>query len=594
MVYLLLSILVIGLVLLLFVEKNNKKNHDKTNMSQQLVSPNFAKNPKSEEDLMLEEDPLVTEFIQSNFPDRGSPKGTILNNQYVVEGILGEGGMGKVYLCRNLKLGNLWAVKYIPKIEGIRNSSIVAEEDILKKLNHTYLPQIVDIFKDENGTYLVESYIEGVSLDKKMKLEGPFNEEEVLNWLSHLTDVLMYLHGIKPHPIIYSDMKPSNVMITPDNKAVLIDFGVSMEFKEKSIISLREETVAITAKFAAPEQFEGYADTRTDLYSLGVMSFYLLTGTFPKVDEGFARQTKKVSKELLKVLEKCCQREMKNRYQGIEELKLDLDRIKESKKEEGNSFSLFKGKGSYQPPLDYKKIIAIMAPEATGKTITAVNLAWYFSQKKIKTILIDADLEKKDVYYYFNKDFANCLASASKDGKATTPIEINRYLSIYSEHRDVKLSLTREQLSNLILRSKEEAQVVLVDIGTKLEENVLRDLLALVDHRLLVVDQRMNTLNRMPNKLYLDGLKELKVDLLINRYSDDVYVKRKNIKHLFKDVEVNHGGYFNIDINQIFTVTDDYLSILKALEERRPPITVAGNKFKADIVNLARHYYHGV
>jgi serine/threonine protein kinase len=249
-------------------------------------------------------------------------QGRIIKDKYLVEKRLGKGGMGSVYLCKNLELDNYWALKFIPKSE---NMQLLAEEEILKKLNHISLPKIVDVFYDEAGTYIIETYIEGESLKDKIERESYFTEETVADWAKQLSEVLIYLHNMKPYPIIYRDMKPSNIMVTDYNKVVLVDFGISTQSKDAGKSG---SPVALTKNYAAPEQMKGQFDVRTDIYSLGITMYQLLTGNLPENrDENISIRSKGISNELKSIVEKCLKYNPKDRYQNAEELRNDLDQI---------------------------------------------------------------------------------------------------------------------------------------------------------------------------------------------------------------------------------------------------------------------------
>ncbi len=256
-------------------------------------------------------------------------EGEILKGKYKIEKLLGEGAMGRVYLCRNIELGNLWAVKHIYNSD--KKVYLLAEIEILKKLNHISLPKIVDIIEDETGTYIVESFIEGVNLRKKLINEGPFDEELVVDWGKQICEALKYLHNMKPHPIIYRDMKPSNIIITDDNRAIIVDFGISKEFKKDDA---RDKVIAGTPDYAAPEQLTqgGSTDQRTDIYSLGVTLYFLLTGQVLKKDVQSLREFRKdISSELDAIIQKCIKKDISERYQSAEELKKALDNIRDVK-----------------------------------------------------------------------------------------------------------------------------------------------------------------------------------------------------------------------------------------------------------------------
>ncbi|HVA68963.1 MAG TPA: serine/threonine-protein kinase [Candidatus Binataceae bacterium] len=210
--------------------------------------------------------------------------GTILQNRYVIERLLGGGGMGMVYLARDQRLANRnCAVKemvdhFIDQQQRIEaNEYFAREADTLAQLKHPSIPGINDRFDDLNRHYLVMEYVEGRNLEEEMAARaGPLPEGLVVDIARQLCDVLAYLHGSVP-PIIYRDMKPSNVMLTPKGKAMLVDFGIARLFK-----SARKGTMIGTLGFAPPEQYQGMVDPRSDLYSLGATLHYCLTNRDPE------------------------------------------------------------------------------------------------------------------------------------------------------------------------------------------------------------------------------------------------------------------------------------------------------------------------
>lgn len=247
---------------------------------------------------------------------------------YEVLSTLGQGGMGCVYLVRHLRLGTLWALKEIYKTRG-EQIDLLAEANMLKRLSHPALPRIVDIYEDEDSIYIVEDYIEGVSLDKRLQEQGNFAESQIRLWADELCDVLRYIHEQKPNPIIYRDMKPSNIMVTPDNKVKLIDFGIAREFKQEST----GDTAKLgTMGYAAPEQYgTAQSDARTDIYSLGVTLYHAVTGKSPMAAPYELRPIREWDAELSEGLEyiilKCTKNNPDERYQSISELQYDLKNI---------------------------------------------------------------------------------------------------------------------------------------------------------------------------------------------------------------------------------------------------------------------------
>lgn len=253
---------------------------------------------------------------------------SIFEGKYKILGCLGSGGMGSVYVAEHIRLGNKWAVKEtIKKPES--KVDFLAEVNILKNLEHPLLPRIIDIFEDDKAIYIVEDYVEGESLDKYLSINKRAPEKKVLEWAKSLCEGLKYLHNQKPHPIIYRDMKPDNIMLKPDGNIKLIDFGIAREYKKTAT----NDTIAIgTRGYAAPEQYgASQTDERTDIYSLGVTLYHLVTGLSPNEPPYEIQPIRKIDRNLSYGLEyiisKCTQADPRKRYQSIEELIFDIDRI---------------------------------------------------------------------------------------------------------------------------------------------------------------------------------------------------------------------------------------------------------------------------
>ena len=250
------------------------------------------------------------------------------NDTYEIKSIIGKGGMSTVYLAEHKRLHTRWAMKEVRKQQGTR-FDFLAESNILKRLQHPMLPRIVDIFEDRDCIYIVEDFVEGITLDGLLKRQKKVDEPQGLQWLRDLCGVLTYLHGQRPHPIIYRDMKPSNIMLQPDGSLKLIDFGIAREYKQES----NADTTYIGTKgYAAPEQFgKAQTDARTDIYSLGVTMYHLLTGKSPYEPPYQFVPVRQLVPELSHgieyILNKCVQSEPADRYQTVDELVDDLDHI---------------------------------------------------------------------------------------------------------------------------------------------------------------------------------------------------------------------------------------------------------------------------
>ena len=261
--------------------------------------------------------------------------GSLVDGKYKILNKVGQGGMSVVYLAMNEKANKQWAVKEVRK-DGIKDfevvkQGLVAETDILKKLNHPNLPSIIDVIDTDDSFIIIMDYIQGNSLNKALDEYGAQPQENVIEWAKQLCDVLGYLHTRNP-AIIYRNMKPANIMLKPDGNITLIDFGTAREFKEKN---LADTTCLGTVGYAAPEQFGGMGqtDARTDIYCLGATLYHLVTGMNPcepPYDMYPIRQINPtLSSGLERIIAKCTQRNPADRYQSAAELMYALEHYEE-------------------------------------------------------------------------------------------------------------------------------------------------------------------------------------------------------------------------------------------------------------------------
>jgi len=255
--------------------------------------------------------------------------GTVIDGKYEILKEIGRGGMSIVYLAMDKHLNKQWAVKEIRKKGSGKNDEIVvnsllAEANMMKKLDHPSLPRIVDIIDNGITIYVVMDYIEGESLDKILNEYGAQPEEMVVNWAKQLCDALSYLHSQKPS-IIYRDMKPANVMLKPEGNIKIIDFGIAREYKEQN---LADTTVLGTKGYAPPEQYSGQTDPRSDIFALGMTMHHLLTGVDPRNGEPYApvRQwNPELSEGIEIIIDRCVEPAAENRYQSCADLLYDLE-----------------------------------------------------------------------------------------------------------------------------------------------------------------------------------------------------------------------------------------------------------------------------
>lgn len=259
--------------------------------------------------------------------------GSLIDGKYRVLRKVGQGGMSVVYMALNERANKTWAIKEVRK-DGTSNFDVVrqgliVETDMLKKLDHPHLPSIIDVIDGDGSFLIVMDYIEGKTLGDLLKEFGAQTQDSVIDWAKQLCDVLGYLHSRKP-PIIYRDMKPSNVMLKPDGNVVLFDFGTAREYK---IASLEDTTCLGTRGYAAPEQYGGHGqtDARTDIYCLGATMYHLLTGHNPGEPPyemyPIREWNPQLSVGMESIILKCTQNNPVDRYQSCAELMYDLQNL---------------------------------------------------------------------------------------------------------------------------------------------------------------------------------------------------------------------------------------------------------------------------
>jgi serine/threonine protein kinase len=209
------------------------------------------------------------------------PEDTILVNRYRIDGLLAHGGMGAIYRAFDTNLSTPVAIKENFFQTPHRVAQFKQEALILARLRHPALPRVIHHFSFEGQQYLVMDFVEGENLWEMIKRQGkPLNEPDALNYMVQVCQAVSYLHQQTP-PIIHRDIKPQNIKVTPQGKAVLVDFGIAREFEGQDS---RTEAGArgATPGFSPPEQFSAKGTTpASDVYALGATLYALLTGKKP-------------------------------------------------------------------------------------------------------------------------------------------------------------------------------------------------------------------------------------------------------------------------------------------------------------------------
>lgn len=259
--------------------------------------------------------------------------GKILKNRYELLTELGRGGMSTVYLARDMNLGSYWAVKQMKNNASNELFAFKQEVELLAGLSHPDIPRIVDRIEDYEDYYVVMDFVDGVSLSKKLVAEGPVDEETLVNWGKMLCSILDYLHTVRANPIVYRDMKPDNIILSPSGRVKLLDFGIAKECVRGAVD--KGECYG-TRGYAAPEQYKSGSnilDERTDIYSLGCTMFYLVTGQVPGKAPNACPPVRTINSNLSEgiqyIIAKATQDEPDKRYQSCKEMINDLEHITE-------------------------------------------------------------------------------------------------------------------------------------------------------------------------------------------------------------------------------------------------------------------------
>lgn len=302
-------------------------------------------------------------------------EGSKLQNRYVIEGILGIGGMSVVYRGRDLRFKDVvrhCAIKEMyqrspdSQTRMLNLKHFEREAGLLATLNHPAIPKVYDFFEENSRLYLVQELVPGKDLETLLDEEGkPFEEARVAGWAIQICDVLSYLHSHKPEPIVFRDMKPSNVLLTPEERIVLVDFGIARLIDPNE----RKGTMIGTEGYAPPEQYRGMAEPQGDIYALGASMHHLLTNNDPRLETPFTfheRPIRKlnpaISEDLESMVSKSLEYDMSARWANAEEFKQALLDIS------GVNRAVASSMGGAQ-----------IAPPRTGYGSQTTELVWEFT-----------------------------------------------------------------------------------------------------------------------------------------------------------------------------------------------------------------------
>lgn len=233
---------------------------------------------------------------------------------------LGKGGSGEVFLARHNKLSSLCAIKRISKKHPL-HEQLLHEAVILKNLSHPCIPVIYDFEEDDEYSYIIEQYMEGIILSDYLKIEGRLKEAFILSVGISICDLFLYLYSLND-PVLYLDLNPGNIILK-DNSVKLIDFGACV-YKNRA--EVRKFSLG-TRGFAAPElKTKAAPDEKSDVYAIGALLHAMIMGGASDYKESIGDKAaeKFYSKELLHILKKSLRHQAVLRYPTVALLKKKL------------------------------------------------------------------------------------------------------------------------------------------------------------------------------------------------------------------------------------------------------------------------------
>lgn len=260
------------------------------------------------------------QYITTVLKNTDFPKELI--EKYHVDECISVSNTSEVYLIKN----RISHQKYILKIiKSLKSKGDLNEESLLKILKHKGIPELIEHYTNGKYQFIIKTYFEGLSLYDYVMNQGGLDIKEVFHITEQLLDILSYLH-IQSPPIINRDIKPQNIIYTPEKEVKLIDFDIARQFRQEE----RYDTVYLgTRDYAPPEQF-GFCQTdqRTDIYSIGMLMFFLLTGH----TEIKSIDTHIQGNKIKKLIEKCTAFSPKERYANVNQLRKAITYIKDTKR----------------------------------------------------------------------------------------------------------------------------------------------------------------------------------------------------------------------------------------------------------------------
>jgi hypothetical protein len=415
--------------------------------------------------------------------------GQFYGQRYKIVMPIGKGGMGRVYLAEDTRLGGKTRALKLMRPMADEARSFLLEAQLLSELDHPHLPGIVDYFPpDEKGVAcIVMDFIAGDTLAERFDryrrhLPFPF----VLSILVQLCGVLIYLHSRSPS-IVFRDLKPANVLLDRHNQAILVDFGIARRFRE----GRQSDTQQLgTPGFAAPEQLRGeQSDTRTDLYGLGALAYHLLTGgQFAIRHRGAYKKALQddVPKEFIRLIERLLAPDPLDRPRSAYELLDELKAIGEEFPVETDTIGEHEGACNGGEAI----VIAIVsAYPGAGATFASLALSSSLSRSGISHALVECPGGEAALYAYLHGDRKmpkGAVYAEASGEQATVPVWRNGKAAYYPVRPNEQAFIKPEGAFASWVR-RLGVPVVLLDVSSRWENAEIREWIVKSVHRIGMV-----------------------------------------------------------------------------------------------------------
>ncbi len=254
----------------------------------------------------------------------------VVGGRYYVLDVIGKGGFSVVYRVKDMQTGIEYAMKnYFSSNPGNQKNlleGLERELNVLKNTSHPNLPKIYDLIKENDSFYLIMEIVNGENLKSIVDRKGALKKKEIKHVMKQVCSALYYLHSLEP-PIVYRDLKPSNIVMDESGLVKLVDFGIAKRYSKE--IELGQKAFG-SKGFAAPEQFgdkKGFSiyntDTRTDIYGIGTTMYYLKTGKV-FVDNIWPLN---LGHKLKRIIKKCTRNNPDQRFQSVIEVLCRLETL---------------------------------------------------------------------------------------------------------------------------------------------------------------------------------------------------------------------------------------------------------------------------